>query len=45
MDRPSSANGPPGSVGPPAPVAQWIERLPPEQEVAGSNPAGRASFQ
>src|SRR4051794_9328263 len=27
----------------PAPVAQWIERCPPEAEVAGSNPAGRAS--
>jgi hypothetical protein len=26
-----------------APVAQRIERLPPEQEVAGSNPAGRTS--
>ena len=26
----------------PAPVAQWIERSPPEREVAGSNPAGRA---
>src|SRR5215204_5459946 len=26
-----------------APVAQWIERCPPEAEVAGSNPAGRAS--
>ena len=25
-----------------APVAQWIERPPPEREVAGSNPAGRA---
>src|SRR2546421_9776984 len=25
-----------------APVAQWIERCPPEAEVAGSNPAGRA---
>ena len=24
-----------------APVAQWIERLPPEQEVEGSNPFGR----
>ena len=24
-----------------APVAQWIERQPPELEVAGSNPAGR----
>src|SRR5699024_3958761 len=23
-----------------APVAQWIERLPPEQKVVGSNPAG-----
>src|SRR4051812_37781234 len=27
----------------PAPVAQWIERGPPEAEVAGSNPAGRAA--
>jgi hypothetical protein len=26
----------------PAPVAQWIECSPPEREVAGSNPAGRA---
>ena len=26
---------------PAAPVAQWIERSPPEREVAGSNPAGR----
>jgi hypothetical protein len=25
-----------------APVAQWIERSPPEREAAGSNPAGRA---
>ena len=25
-----------------APVAQWIERLPPEQKVVGSSPAGRA---
>src|SRR5918992_2270606 len=25
-----------------APVAQWIERPPPEREAAGSNPAGRA---
>ncbi len=24
-----------------APVAQWIERQPPELKVAGSNPAGR----
>src|SRR5690242_15298501 len=24
-----------------APVAQWIERLPPEQEAAGSNPTRR----
>src|SRR4051812_41818634 len=28
-----------------APVAQWIERRPPEAEVAGSNPAGRATSQ
>lgn len=27
-----------GRVAPRAPVAQWIERLPPEQKVAGSNP-------
>ena len=27
-----------GTVTPRAPVAQWIERLPPEQKVAGSNP-------
>ena len=26
-----------------APVAQWIERCPPEAEVAGSNPAGRVA--
>src|SRR6266508_790278 len=26
-----------------APVAQWIERRPPEPKVAGSNPVGRAS--
>ena len=26
-----------------APVAQWIERRPPEAEVAGSNPAGRVA--
>ena len=35
---------PPGSNRPPrvyAPVAQWIERLPPEQEVACSSHAGR----
>jgi hypothetical protein len=25
-----------------APVAQWIERRPPEPKVAGSNPVGRA---
>src|SRR5438105_6683208 len=29
--------------GRPAPVAQWIERCPPEAEVAGSNPAGRVT--
>ena len=29
----------------PAPVAQWIERCPPEAEVAGSNPAGRVDHQ
>ncbi len=28
---------------PKAPVAQWIERCPPEAEAAGSNPAGCAS--
>ncbi len=27
-----------------APVAQWIERCPPKAEVAGSIPAGRATF-
>ena len=27
-----------------APVAQWIERLTTNQEVAGSNPAGRANL-
>ena len=30
-------------LGPQAPVAQWIERSPPEREVACSNHAGRAS--
>lgn len=25
-----------------AAVAQWIERLPPEEKVGGSNPFGRA---
>jgi beta-phosphoglucomutase family hydrolase len=34
---------PASRLGRPAPVAQWIERPPPEREVAGSNPAGRAS--
>ena len=32
-----------GLMSPRAPVAQWIERLPPEQKAVGSNPAGRAS--
>ncbi len=36
-ERPSA-----GKLGDSAPVAQWIERSPPEREVAGSNPAGRA---
>jgi hypothetical protein len=27
-----------------APVAQWIERRPPEPKVAGSNPVRRASL-
>src|SRR5437867_2993860 len=27
-----------------APVAQWIERRPPEPKVAGSNPVGRATL-
>ena len=35
--------GRPSSATPPAPVAQGIERSPPERKVAGSNPAGRAS--
>ena len=26
-----------------APVAQWIERQPPELKAAGSNPAGRTN--
>ena len=26
-----------------APVAQWIERCPPEAEAEGSNPPGRAT--
>ena len=30
-------------IGARAPVAQWIERRPPEPKVAGSNPVGRAS--
>src|SRR3954471_6923940 len=30
-----------GRLGPPAPVAQGIERSPPEREVGGSNPPGR----
>ena len=30
---------------PPAPVAQWIERSPPEREVASSNLAGRVALQ
>ena len=34
---PNGAAGPPASC---APVAQGIERLPPEQKAAGSNPAG-----
>ena len=29
-------------MAPRAPVAQWIERRPPEPKVAGSNPVGRA---
>ena len=31
-----------GIIGTRAPVAQWIERRPPEPKVAGSNPVGRA---
>ena len=31
-----------GIMWPRAPVAQWIERRPPEPKVAGSNPVGRA---
>ena len=27
-----------------APVAQWIERQPPELKAAGSNPAGRTNI-
>ena len=30
------------SIPAPAPVAQWIERSPPERQVEGANPAGRA---
>src|SRR5262245_5494644 len=33
----------PVGLPPRAPVAQWIERRPPEPKVAGSNPVGRAS--
>jgi hypothetical protein len=32
----------PGIIAVRAPVAQWIERRPPEPKVAGSNPVGRA---
>jgi hypothetical protein len=32
-----------GKIDDRAPVAQWIERRPPEPKVAGSNPVGRAS--
>jgi hypothetical protein len=47
LDRPSyekpKVYPPPSSIiGPRAPVAQWIERRPPEPKVAGSNPVGRA---
>lgn len=41
----ATANGVPPRVGiiaVRAPVAQWIERRPPEPKVAGSNPVGRA---
>ncbi len=34
----------PGTLSPSAPVAQGIERAPPEREVAGSIPARRTSF-
>ncbi len=33
----------PSIIGPRAPVAQWIERRPPEPKVAGSNPVRRAT--
>ncbi len=39
LSQSDDAGFPPAS---PAPVAQWIERSPPEREAAGSNPAGRA---
>src|SRR5437762_318517 len=34
---------PAGIIAVRAPVAQWIERRPPEPKVAGSNPVGRAT--
>src|SRR5204863_268335 len=42
-DEPPNPASPSPYTGAQAPVAQWIERCPPEAEVAGSNPAGRAS--
>src|SRR4051794_24357099 len=43
MTSPSARPAPAGIIGLPAPVAQRIERLPPEQKVVGSSPAGRAT--
>jgi hypothetical protein len=41
--RQGSIRVPAGIIGARAPVAQWIERRPPEPKVAGSNPVGRAT--
>jgi hypothetical protein len=40
--HPEAPSAQAGIIGPRAPVAQWIERRPPEPKVAGSNPVGRA---
>ncbi len=38
-----AAGGRGGTIWHRAPVAQWIERLPPEQEATGSSPVGRTT--